>query len=95
MTTVGAYNIPVPIFDGDNYDFWSIRMKTYFQAQSLWDIVEVGFTTPKDVETLPADQQEKHNKNVVRNAAALGYIQQALTPSIFLRIMGATTAKEA
>lgn len=95
MTTISAYNIPVPVFDGDNYDYWSIRMKTYFQAQSLWDIVEIGFTTPKDVETLPADQQEKHNKNVVRNAAALGYIQQAMTPSIFPRIMGATTAKEA
>jgi hypothetical protein len=29
-SNVNWSNVQVPIFSGENYDFWSIKMKTYF-----------------------------------------------------------------
>ncbi|GKB46071.1 kinase-like domain-containing protein [Tanacetum coccineum] len=30
-------------FTGDSYEFWSIKMKTLFKSQDLWDFVESGY----------------------------------------------------
>ena len=32
-----------PVFDGENYDYWCIKMKTLLISQDLWDIVDEGF----------------------------------------------------
>jgi hypothetical protein len=34
--------LPPPLFSGENYDMWAVKMKTYLRAQSLWDVVEMG-----------------------------------------------------
>ena len=34
--------IRAPIFNGENYEFWSIRMKTIFKSHELWEFVEKG-----------------------------------------------------
>ncbi|KAI5316417.1 hypothetical protein L3X38_036124 [Prunus dulcis] len=31
-----------PVFNGENYEFWSIRMKTILKSHGLWDLVEHG-----------------------------------------------------
>ncbi|KAL8261255.1 hypothetical protein R6Q59_025304 [Mikania micrantha] len=36
---------PIPIFKGEGYDFWSIRMKTILRSRDLWDLVESGVNT--------------------------------------------------
>ena len=40
MTTLNLSQSMVPIFSGENYGFWSIRMRTFFISQDLWDLVE-------------------------------------------------------
>lgn len=32
----------VPVFDGNNYENWSLQMKTLFKIYDLWDVVETG-----------------------------------------------------
>jgi len=32
----------IPMFKGENFGFWSIKMKTLFLSQDLWDFVENG-----------------------------------------------------
>lgn len=41
-------------FTGKNYDFWSIKMKTLFCSQDVWDLVENGFVEPQDHATFVA-----------------------------------------
>ncbi|XP_016748178.1 uncharacterized protein [Gossypium hirsutum] len=31
---------PPPVFTGENYHIWVVKMKTYLQAQDLWNVVE-------------------------------------------------------
>ena len=40
----------IPIFEGENYEYWSIQMKTLFISQDLWDLVESGYEEPANDE---------------------------------------------
>src|ERR1044072_4104398 len=95
MADTTQSSLPVPIFNGENYDFWRVKIETYFTSLDLWDIVEEGFTVPADTSTLNATQEKELKKNKQKNSKALYTLQQAVTDAIFPRIMGAKTAKEA
>ncbi|KAM1401717.1 hypothetical protein ACFX2F_028830 [Malus domestica] len=43
MAGSGSSEVKGPIFNGDNYEFWSIKMKTIFKSHGLWNLVEKGF----------------------------------------------------
>ena len=61
-------------------------------SQDLWDIVDSGFNNPEN----PTVQQLRRlKKDQQKDAKALFALQQALDDTIFPRIMGATTSKEA
>jgi len=32
--------VVIPLFDGESYDLWAIRMQTYLEGQDLWKVVE-------------------------------------------------------
>nr|KYP39142.1 hypothetical protein KK1_039570 [Cajanus cajan] len=70
-------------------------MKTCFTFQDLWDTIKEGFSTPKDTSALTVAQKKELKENKQKNSKALFILQQAVTDTIFPRIMGATTAKEA
>ena len=93
--TLQPTSIPIPSFSGENYDYWSIKMSTYFRSQDLWDIVEDGFTTPEDTSTVTPAQKKELKDNMIKDSKALIILQQAMSESIFPRIMGAKSAKEA
>ncbi|KAJ0452174.1 putative RNA-directed DNA polymerase [Helianthus annuus] len=78
---------PIPIFKGDGYEYWCIRMKTILRSRDLWDLVETGVDeTDKDQTRLKAA--------VKKDAHAMAIIQQAVHDQLFSRIAGATSAKE-
>ncbi|KAK4399801.1 hypothetical protein Sango_1086200 [Sesamum angolense] len=90
-----AKQISVPIFSGQNYDYWAIKMKTYFQSQKLWELVEEGVTLPEDSSTSSSAEKGKLENKKAKDSEALYYIQTAVTDHIFPRISVATSAKEA
>jgi len=94
-TTNQTSSILVPIFTGENYDFWNVKMKILFRSQDLWDIIEEGFTIPKDTSTLTAAQKKKFKENKQKDSRALFALQQAVDDTIFPRIIGATSVKQA
>ncbi|CAL5337531.1 unnamed protein product [Camellia sinensis] len=85
----------IPMFDGDSYDFWCVKMKTLFLSMDLWDIVENGYNEPKVKPAMTESQKIQLKKNQQNDAAALSKIQQGVSDSIFPKIMKATKAKEA
>jgi hypothetical protein len=48
MERNNMYKNGIPQFDGQKYAFWSIRMKTYTQAQGfeIWQSIANGYKTP-------------------------------------------------
>ena len=88
-------SLPLPIFHGENYDFWSIKMRTYFRSQNLWKIVEEGIAIPEDITSLSENQKKALEDNQQKDSHALYCLQQAMADNLFPRIMSAATAKEA
>nr|GEX40123.1 retrovirus-related Pol polyprotein from transposon TNT 1-94 [Tanacetum cinerariifolium] len=54
----------IPIFKGDSYEFWSIKMKTLFISQELWEYVESGYAETND-------DNNRHKENKKRDAKSL------------------------
>jgi gag-polypeptide of LTR copia-type len=87
MAEAGANmsNPSIPLFKGENYELWSIKMVTLFKSQSLWDLVNNGVP----------DSDPNQQENERADARALFSIQLAVHDTIFSRIAAATNAKEA
>ncbi|XP_049359193.1 uncharacterized protein LOC125823869 [Solanum verrucosum] len=77
----------IPVFKGESYEFWSIRMKSILKSQDLWDLVECGFVDP--------NEENKLRGNKAKIAKALVFIQQDVHDSVFSRIATVTTSKQA
>ncbi|KAK9739999.1 hypothetical protein RND81_03G003200 [Saponaria officinalis] len=95
MATNGANssNLPsIPVFKGEKYHLWSLKMKTLFKYQELWDLVENGYTEPLPAPRVP-DQELRETRK--KDAKALFLIQSGLDDEIFPRISSVSTAKEA
>ncbi|KAL0315840.1 UNVERIFIED_CONTAM: hypothetical protein Sradi_5462200 [Sesamum radiatum] len=70
-------------------------MKTYFQSQKLWEIVEEGVTLPEDSSTSSSAEKGKLENKKAKDSEALYYIQTAVADHMFPRISVATSGKEA
>src|ERR1044072_6019253 len=46
------YSAKPPIFDGERFDYWKDRIKSFFLGYDveLWDLVIEGYEQPKDTE---------------------------------------------
>ncbi|BBG96388.1 hypothetical protein Prudu_005179 [Prunus dulcis] len=94
-----------PIFNGENYDFWSIRMKTIFKSHGLWDFVIKGLDEMDLKKSDESDDQKKVTEEpsgkgmvaevLMKDAKALGLIQGAVSEEIFPRISHEETSKGA
>ena len=82
-----------PLFDGQNYVFWSTRMKLFLQSQGLeiWEIVKNGFTVPEDMKELT---YQTERRKLVQNSKAMCAILGGLTGTAFVKVMHCKSAKE-
>lgn len=46
-----------PIFTGQIYQFWSIKMKTLFKSQDLWDLIKTGYADPENFAAATTSRQ--------------------------------------
>jgi len=103
MAGSSSAELRTPVFNGENYEFWSIRMKTILKSHGLWDLVENGFdvSDPKKgkekEEGSKAAEVEKSTmaEILMKDARALGLIQGAVSDQIFPRIVNEETSKGA
>ncbi|XP_068309687.1 uncharacterized protein [Pyrus communis] len=96
----GSSEVRTPIFSGENYEFWRIKMVTVFKSLGLWNLVEKGITTPdskkkkKETEESSVDiVDEEMNIVFMKDAKALGIIQNAVSDQIFPQIANADSGK--
>ena len=93
MDKYGEYSkLGLPLFDGTNYAFWSIRMKLFFQSQGLdvWLVVEDGYIVP---DTAPVVGTTKR-RLMECNAKAMCVIQGGLIGSKFVKVVHCTSTRE-
>ncbi|XP_021836177.2 uncharacterized protein [Spinacia oleracea] len=86
---------PIPVFGGENYNFWKIEMKTLLRSQGLWSYADKGYMEYEDESILTEAQKKQLDGERMKDAKALYLIQNAVKDTIFPRILRANTAKEA
>ena len=81
----------LPLFDGHNYGFWSIRMKLFLQTQGVdvWQAMLNEYSAPT---TIPTDDVGK--KLYESNSKAMYAILGGLAGSEFVKVMHCESAKE-
>ncbi|CAL8176293.1 unnamed protein product [Prunus armeniaca] len=100
MAGSGSSEARTPIFSGENYEFWRINMVTIFKSYGLWSLVEKGFSITdskkkKVSEEISEEVDEKTAAILMKDAKALGIIQNVVSDQIFPRIANADSAKMA
>ncbi|XP_015168340.1 uncharacterized protein [Solanum tuberosum] len=83
-----------PMFTGENYHIWVIKMKAYLKALSLWETIE-SEDDPLPLGPNPTVAQMKIYEDAKsRKPKALTCLHSALSDVIFTRIMACETPKE-
>ncbi|KAH7576626.1 hypothetical protein JRO89_XS01G0120000 [Xanthoceras sorbifolium] len=76
-----------PVFDGENYQLWAVRMETYLEALDLWEAVEEYY----EVHPLPNNptmaQIKVHKERKTMKSKAKASLFAAVSTTIFTRIM--------
>ena len=81
----------VPLFDGLEYAFWEVMMKTYLLSISVdvWALVENGFHVPT---SFPIDVNAK--KDYEMDMKAKFVIFNSLSKDVFSKVMHCKSSKE-
>jgi hypothetical protein len=86
-------SIAPPVFNGDNYQIWAVRMETYLEALDLWEAVEEDY----DVHVLPNNstmtQIKTYKEMKTKKSKAKACLFAAVSSTIFTRIMSRKTVK--
>ena len=89
------FSPPIPLFKGENYHSWAIKMKAYLQALNLWEIIE------SDVEPISLPQNptlaqiKRHDEEMARKPKTLSCLHSAVSEEVFTSIMSCESPKQA
>ncbi|KAL6178374.1 hypothetical protein ACLB2K_049892 [Fragaria x ananassa] len=89
-STIAPRAIVLELLNMDNYEHWSLRVKTYLLAEGLWKVIEAGGDPPK-----LEDDEEKFDAWSRKNAKALHVIHITCGSGIFPFISETTSARVA
>jgi len=87
-------SIAPPVFDGDNYQIWALRMETYLDALDLWEAVEEDYEIPALPNNPTMAQIKAHKEKKTKKSKAKACLFAAVSSTIFTRIMSLKSAKE-
>ena len=80
-------HITLPIFDGENYDLWEVKMQSYMESLDLWDAVEEDYEIYPLPENPTMAQIKNHKERKMKKAKARSCLFTGVSQMIFIRIM--------
>ncbi|KAG8481821.1 hypothetical protein CXB51_027173 [Gossypium anomalum] len=86
---------PPPVFTGENYHIWVVKMKTYLQAHDLWSVVENDAEPPPLRANPTIAQMRQHAEETAKKPKAMACLQNGVSDLIFTRIMACDSPKQA
>ncbi|XP_017618144.1 uncharacterized protein LOC108462742 [Gossypium arboreum] len=95
MATSGFSPAAPPVFNGEGYHIWVVKMKTYLQAFGLWKVINSN-VEPAPLRANPTVAQiRQHSDEKTKRHKAMSCIQNSVSDMIFTRIMACETLKQA
>ena len=82
-----------PVFSGENFEIWSVKMKSYLEASGLWDVVMSEIQLLQEDPTIA--QIRNYNNEAMRRTKIKTCIHCVVSDIVFTRIMACEIGKEA
>lgn len=86
---------PPPKFVDEKYNMWAAKMRTYFGAQSLCDLVINGSNRAPLPKNPTIAQMRSHNNEVEKEGKILVIILKTQHDDVFIKILTLETPQEA
>ncbi|TXG46650.1 hypothetical protein EZV62_011029 [Acer yangbiense] len=93
MATSSNATLHVPQFSRENYQIWTVKMKSYIKAFGLWDYVNEDKQVPPLRANPTIAQMKQHEEEKMKRDKAVTCLYSALSDSVFTSIMHLDTAK--
>ncbi|XP_076929538.1 uncharacterized protein LOC143593985 [Bidens hawaiensis] len=84
-STTSFAKVFIPVFNGEGFEHWSIRMKTILKSKELWDVVFLDITATEDNQLREAKRKD---------ALDMAFIQQEVHDLLFSRIASCDFSKQ-
>ncbi|XP_021609063.1 uncharacterized protein LOC110612592 [Manihot esculenta] len=84
--------VPPPVFTGENYQSWAVKMTAYLQAWDLWEAVAEDLEIDQLPENPTMQQIKTHKEKTTKKFKAKTCLYLAVSESLFTRIMNLETA---
>ncbi|KAF2288304.1 hypothetical protein GH714_005889 [Hevea brasiliensis] len=84
--------IAPPVFNGENYPVWAIRMEAYLDANDLWEAVEEDYQVLPLPDNPTMAQMKSFKETKARKSKAKNCLFAAVSSSIFTKIMSLKAA---
>ncbi|KAG8492235.1 hypothetical protein CXB51_009860 [Gossypium anomalum] len=95
MASSGFSPAAPPVFNGEGFHIWVVKMRTYIQAFDLWEVVTTD-AEPAPLRANPTVAQiRQHVDERTKRHKAMSCIQNCVSDVIFTRIMACETPKQA
>ncbi|KAJ4703399.1 Retrovirus-related Pol polyprotein from transposon TNT 1-94 [Melia azedarach] len=94
MASGSTSYLVVPMFTGENYQIWVVKMKSYLKSIGLWDAVETGRDHPPLRANPTIAQMKQYEEELLKKDKAFTVLHSALADHVFTRIMTLKIAKE-
>ena len=81
----------IPMFEGDYYAFWSIKMKNYLMSIGL-DVWALVLQEYKVLKSIPSEAED--TKKLWEHAKALNTLQVGLSKKVLAKVLTCDSAKQ-
>ncbi|XP_061367669.1 uncharacterized protein LOC133310714 [Gastrolobium bilobum] len=83
----------LPVFNGENYDLWAVKMEAYLEALDLWEAVEEDYEVLPlpDNPTMAQIKNHKEKKKTKSKGKIMPFA--GISTTIFTRVMTLKSAK--
>ncbi|KAK5802499.1 uncharacterized protein LOC108455660 [Gossypium arboreum] len=95
MASSGFSPTAPPVFNGEGFHIWVVKMRTYLQAFDLWKVVNTDVEPAPHQANPTVAQIRQHANERTKRHKAMSCIQNCVSDVIFTRIMACETPKQA
>ena len=93
MSTSSNNSAAIPVFSGEYYHIWAVKMRFHLRAQGLWNVV-MSNADPPALPTNPTlAQMRAHEEEKLKKDKAITCLHSGLADHIFTKIMELETPK--
>ena len=93
--SVDSSVVRIPFFNGTDFEYWKIRMRTHLKAEGLWTNFSYGLEELDNDGDLTPTEMKNLEAKYRQDAKALSKIQMGVSRAYFAKIATCETAKKA